>query len=421
MSQGVDPTPTDEEMVGKPEETDKNKQAPLANRILQRIFSINTGVIIGAIAIALILGALIVVIFDQDVQTAAGYLFAQPSDFFREAGSTFGSFFSSLFRGSIYNYQADSFAVGISALLETLTRSVPLIIAGLAIAVSFRAGLFNIGVQGQLIMGAFFGTLVGIHLNLPIVLHLIVSIIFAILGGALWGAIPGFLKARVGANEVIVTIMLNSIALLFLGWSLNQNFMKGDGTAGKSLYVSDASTYPHLLGSSYRLDMSFIIAILAAMFVWWLLERSTFGFELRAAGANPNAARTAGISVTRVIFLTLVISGALAGLAGTAPVLGTERFLTSGTAGSYGFDAITVALLGKSTPVGTVLAGILFGALAAGGSTMQAAAGIPVDIVQVTQAIIVLLIAASEAVQYYRNKRKVAARASAGAKKEAAK
>ncbi|MDO5034545.1 MAG: ABC transporter permease [Actinomycetaceae bacterium] len=421
MSQGVDPKPTDEKKVAP--EAEKPTQAPLANRILQRIFSINTGVILGAIALALIIGALIVVIFDQDVQTAAGYLFAQPSDFFREAGSTFQSFFSSLFRGAVYNYQADTVALGIKPLIETLTRSVPLIIAGLAIAVSFRAGLFNIGVQGQLIMGAFLGTLAGIHFNLPIVLHLIVTIIFAILGGAIWGAIPGILKAKVGANEVIVTIMLNSIALLFLAWSLNQEFLKGEGTAGKSLYVADTAAYPSLLGSNYRLDLSFIIAILAAFFVWWLLERSTFGFELRAAGANPNAARTAGISVPRVIFLTLVISGALAGLAGTAPVLGTERFLTTATAGSYGFDAITVALLGKSTPLGTVLAGILFGALAAGGSTMQAAAGIPVDIVQVTQAIIVLLIAASEAVQYYRNKRKVAARASAGAKakKEAAK
>ncbi|KGF02797.1 ABC transporter permease [Actinomyces sp. S4-C9] len=432
MSQETNPQPTEqkrpgeiseqerevEKPAGKKAESDK---VPFGSRLTQRLFSINTAVILGAIAVALVLGALIVVIFNEDVQTAAGYLFAQPSDFFQAAGSTFQSFFSSLFRGSIYNYQADSFAVGIKPLLETLTRSVPLIIAGLAIAVSFRAGLFNIGVQGQLIMGAFVGTVVGMHLHLPIVLHLIVAVVCAVLGGALWGAIPGFLKAKVGANEVIVTIMLNSIALLFLSWTLSQEFMKGDGSAGKSMYVADTATYPSLLGSSYRLDLSFIIAILAAVFVWWLLERSTFGFELRAAGANPNAARTAGISVPRVIFLTLVISGGLAGLAGTAPVLGTEKFLTSATAGSYGFDAITVALLGKSTPLGTVLAGILFGALAAGGSTMQAAAGIPVDIVQVTQAIIVLLIAASEAVQYYRNKRKVAARASVGAKKEAAK
>lgn len=431
MTQGPNPKPTEDGLTpqgpGTPQEaarrespepepeknTETPEQPPLGNRILQRIFSINSGIILGAIAAALIIGALIVVLFDQDVQRTAGYLFARPSDFFAEAGATFQSFFSSLFRGSIYNYEANTFAAGIKPLFETLTRSVPLIIAGLAIAVSFRAGLFNIGVQGQLIMGALVGTLAGIHLHLPIVLHLIVAMLFAIIGGALWGGIPGLLKAKAGANEVIVTIMLNSIALLFLGWTLKKEFMKGDGTAGKSMYVQDTAAYPHLLGNNYRLDLSFIIAILAAFFVWWLLERSTFGFELRAAGANPNAARTAGISVPRVIFLTLVISGALAGLAGTAPVLGTERFLTTGTAGSYGFDAITVALLGKSRPLGTVLAGILFGALAAGGSTMQAAAGIPVDIVQVTQAVIVLLIAASEAVLYYREKRKTAERASA--------
>lgn len=429
MTQGPNPKSTEDGLTpqgpDKPQDTARREapepeskkapdQPPLGNRILQRIFNINSGIILGAIAVALILGALIVVLFDPDVQRTAGYLFARPSDFFAEAGATFQSFFSSLFRGAIYNYEASSFAAGIKPLFETLTRSVPLIIAGLAIAVSFRAGLFNIGVQGQLIMGALVGTAAGIHLDLPIVLHLIVAMLFAILGGAIWGGIPGILKAKAGANEVIVTIMLNSIALLFLSWTLKQEFMKGDGTAGKSMYVQDTATYPHLLGDQYRLDLSFIIAILAAIFVWWLLERSTFGFELRAAGANPDAARTAGISVPRVIFLTLVISGALAGLAGTAPVLGTERFITTGTAGSYGFDAITVALLGKSRPLGTVFAGILFGALAAGGSTMQASAGIPVDIVQVTQAIIVLLIAASEAVLYFREKSRVAERASAG-------
>ncbi|MDO5049574.1 MAG: ABC transporter permease [Actinomycetaceae bacterium] len=428
MTQGPNPKPSEESLTPQNPETPQEAahrempapeggQAPLANRIMKRVLNINTGIIVGAIAAALVIGALIVVLFDQEVQKAAGYLFARPSDFFQEAGATFQSFFSSLFRGAIYNYQADTFAAGIKPLFETLTRSVPLIIAGLAIAVSFRAGLFNIGVQGQLIMGALFGTVAGIHLNLPIVAHLIVSILFAIIGGAIWGGIPGLLKAKAGANEVIVTIMLNSIALLFLGWTLKKEFMKGDGTAGKSMYVQDTAAYPSLLGGNYRLDLSFVIAILAAVFVWWLLERSTLGFELRAAGANPHAAGTAGISVPRVIFLTLVISGALAGLAGTAPVLGTERFLTTGTAGSYGFDAITVALLGKSTPLGTVLAGILFGALAAGGSTMQASAGIPVDIVQVTQAIIVLLIAASEAVAYYREKRRVAANATAGADK----
>lgn len=385
-----------------------------AQRIRKQVLGINTGVILGAITVSLIIGALIVVAFDKEVQNTATYFFARPSDFLSEAGATFQSFFSSLVRGAIFDYRSATAAGAIKPIFETLTRSIPLILAGLAIAVAFRAGLFNIGVQGQFIIGSLCGAIAGIHLHLPYGLHLLVAMLCAMVGGALWGAIPGILKARAGANEVIVTIMLNSVAALLLSYLLTTKFMIGDGNAGKSLYTQETAHYLRPF-AAYRLDISIVIAILAAVFVWWLLERSTFGFELRAAGANPDAARTAGISVPRVIFLTLVISGALAGLAGTAPVLGTERFLTGGTAGSYGFDAITVALLGKSTPLGTVLAGLLFGALAAGGATMQSSAGIPVDIVQITQAIIVLLIAASEAIRYFRQKRKVAARTSAAA------
>ncbi len=419
MSNQTDPKPAG---TGDSLSAKQNPQtAPLMNRVLKRLHQTNTLVIFGAIVAALLIGALIVIIFDEDVQRTAGYLFARPSDFFAEVGSTFQAFFSSLVRGALFDYKASSTVGMFKPLTETLTRSVPLILAGLAISVAFRAGLFNIGVQGQFIMGMIFGLFAGAFLHLPLILHMIVAIICAIIGGMIWGGIPGLLKAKVGANEVIVTIMMNSCAALFLAYLLNRSWIYGDGgTPGKSVYVDDTATYPLLLGGGFRLNLSFIIAILAAVFVWWLLERSTFGFELRAAGANPHAARTAGISVTRVIFLTMVISGALAGLAGTAPILGTERFLTSGAAGSYGFDAITVALLGKSTPLGTVLAGLLFGALAAGASTMQASAGIPVDIVQITQAVIVLLIAASEAVRYFRERRRIAERTSASVARKSA-
>lgn len=169
--------------------------------------------------------------------------------------------------------------------------------------------------------------------------------------------------------------------------------------------MSPGSVYPKLLGGGYRLNFAIIVAIIATIFVWWLLDRSTFGFELRAAGANQDAARTAGINVKSTIMWTMVISGALAGLAATAPVLGTEKALTAGMAGTIGFDAITVALLGRSRPVGVFFAGLLFGALNAGGALMQSSAGIPVEIVQITQAIIVLMIAASEAVRHMRARR----------------
>lgn len=395
----------------------ETKKQPLAQKILKRVCGLGTLTIIGAIIASLLIGALIVVIFDPEVQ--ATFRAGDYSGMWAEAGKSFQGFFTSLFRGAIYDYNAKNGIRAIKPLMDTLTRSVPLIIAGLAITVAFRAGLFNIGVQGQLTMGAIFATITGLHLQLPTGIHLLVAVLAAIIGGLLWGWIPGFLKAKLGANEVIVTIMMNAVTIQLLAFLLRQEFLTQGGTQGKSAIVPGSAVYPRPFGDLLRLDISILVAVAAVVFVWWLLERSTLGFELRAVGANPDAARTAGMSVPRVIMLTMMISGALAGLAGTAPILGTERFLTNSSAGSFGFDAITVALLGKATPGGTLLAGILFGALAAGSSTMQAAAKIPVDIVQITQAIIVLLIAASEAIRYYQSKRKVAEAATANTVKGA--
>lgn len=409
FSKPVEKKPEEKEEIGKP---------PTVTRVIKRYFSPNLLTMLIAIVAALILSALLVAFFDKDVQAAGKYFFARPSDFFVAFWHSFSTFFVSLFRGAIFNFTAPTWAGAFKAITETLTRAVPLIIAGLAIAVSFKAGLFNIGVQGQLIMGAIGAAFVAINFPMPTVLHIPLCIIASIIGGMIWGAIPGLLKSFVGANEVIVTIMLNSVAAFFIAFMLKQKIMLHEtGVPGKSEHIADSAVYPRLLGEQFNLHLGFIIAILAAILVWWILERSTFGFELRAAGANPTAALTAGINVKRVIVLTMVLSGALAGLAGTAPVMGTEKLLTNGAAGSYGFDAITVALLGKNNPFGVVAAGILFGALAAGSSTMQGA-GISADIVQVTQAVIVLLIAASEAMRYYREKRRVAQRAAASVKKE---
>lgn len=378
----------------------KKAARPPINTPLRQIMSSSAVMILAAVLLSLVVSAILVVAFDKNVQESATYLLAKPGDFFNYAGWTFGSFFTSLFRGAIFDYQATSLTGMLLPITNSLTRSVPLILAGLSVALAFRAGLFNIGAQGQLLIGATLGVWSGLNLSLPYGVHLLVAVVLAVLGGAVWGAVPGILKARVGANEVIVTIMMNSIALFLLSYFLKTRSFIGHGYPGKSLTIPDTAAYPKLLGSGFDLHFGFLIALLAAVFVWWLLERSTFGFELRAAGANPSAARTAGISVNRVVALTMVISGALAGLAGTAPALGTERFLSAGTAGTIGFDAITVALLGASTPLGTVLAGILFGAFAAGASTMQAAAGIPVDVVSVSQAIIVLLIAAPPLIRW---------------------
>ncbi len=399
--------PIDEGAPTSSTTTPRGDGTPFLTVLLRRFFNPSTTTIASAILVALLLGALIVALFDPKVQATAGYFFARPTDFLSAFANAFGGFFVSLVRGSIVDWTQPTLTGALRPLTETMTRSVPLIIAGLAIAVSFTAGMFNIGVQGQLLMGAVVGGFIGFHWQLPPVLHLLVAVAGAIVGGALWGFIPGFLRAKLHANEVIVTIMANSVAVYLVQYLLAQKIFYGEGGyPSKSQKVLSTAVYPQILGSGFRLHLGFIVAILAAVLVWWLLRRSTFGFELRAAGANPSAARTAGVNVPRTLMLTLVISGALAGLAGTGPVLGTEKAITGSVAGSYGFDAITVALLGKSTPLGVVMAGLLFGGLSAGGAVMQASsAQIPVDIVQITQAIIVLLIAASEAIRLRREKK----------------
>ncbi|MDO5700925.1 MAG: ABC transporter permease [Bowdeniella nasicola] len=391
----ADPTP-----IQQPGEADASPKRAPGRSLIHDVMASSGMVIALAIVLALVIGAVLVAMFDARVQETASYLFARPSDFFGAVGHSFSGYFTSLFRGALFDYQADSLPSMLRPITESITNSVPLIFAGLSVALAFRAGLFNIGAQGQLILGALLGGYVGIAWELPLGLHLLVAVIGAALGGAIWGAIPGILKARAGANEVIVTIMLNSVALYLLSYCLKTTTYIGQGFAGKSEQMSSSAVYPLLIGSPFRLHSGIIVALLAAVFVWWLLERSTLGFEIRAAGANPAAARTAGVSVNRTIILTMIIAGALAGLGATGPVLGTERFLSNGVAASFGFDAITVALLGRSRPSGVVFAGFLFGALNAGAAQMQAAAGIPVDIVQVAQAVIVLFIAAPPLVRW---------------------
>ena len=326
----------------------------------------------------------------------ATYLLNRPGDFLHATASTLSEAYSSLLRGALFDWRATTGVRMIRPITDTLTNATPLIIAGLGMAVAFRAGLFNIGGQGQMILGAITACYVGIAWNLPPVAHLLVAVVGAALGGLVWGGIAGVLKARTGANEVIVTIMLNSIAAHLLSQVLSLKAFNGEGETGnrKSLTVADTAQYPWLAGDSFRLHAGFLLALLVAVAVWWLMERSRLGFQLRATGLNADAARTAGMSVPWVTSLVMMISGALCGLAATAPVLGTQKSMDESVVGTIGFDAITVALLGRSRPLGTVLAGLLFGALRAGGTAMQAAPGTHIKIVLVLQSTIVLFIAA---------------------------
>ncbi|WP_062379929.1 ABC transporter permease [Demequina pelophila] len=366
-----------------------------ASTVLREILSSSTLVVVMAVVASLLIGGVLIVLVDEGVQEAAGYFFSRPGDTFTAIFDELGAAYSAMFTGAVLNLDADTFAQTIRPFTQTLTMATPLIFAGLGLGIGFRAGMFNIGAQGQLLIGATVGAYIGFTWDLPWGLHLLVAILGCLVGGAFWGFIPGILKARTGAHEVIVTIMLNYVALNLVAWLLTFDAFQREGSNNPiSPIVAETAQYPKILGSQFNLHLGFLFALACAFGVWWLMERSTLGFELRAVGANANAARTAGMNVTRATVLVMVIAGALAGLAGSAQVLGTEKVLTTATAGSLGFDAITVALLGRSRPLGTVLAAILFGGLRASGPTLQVQAGLPVDIVFVIQALIVLFIAA---------------------------
>ena len=378
-----------------PEEQTKHGPSGQA-ALLRQVASSPAVVGLLAVLTALILSSILILAADSEVRYTATYLLNRPGDFLHATASTLSEAYSSLLRGALFDWRATTGVRMIRPITDTLTNATPLIIAGLGMAVAFRAGLFNIGGQGQMILGAITACYVGIAWNLPLVAHLLVAVVGAGLGGLVWGGIAGVLKARTGANEVIVTIMLNSIAAHLLSQVLSLKAFNGEGETGnrKSLTVADTAQYPWLAGDSFRLHAGFLLALLVAVAVWWLMERSRLGFQLRATGLNADAARTAGMSVPWVTSLVMMISGALCGLAATAPVLGTQKSMDESVVGSIGFDAITVALLGRSRPVGTVLAGLLFGALRAGGTAMQAAPGTHIKIVLVLQSTIVLFIAA---------------------------
>lgn len=370
-------------------------EAPAGQGVLREMLESSWLVSLLAIVAALILGGVLIAAADPAVQEAASYFFARPSDFFQAVWDAVFGAYAALFQGAVLNVDAPDVSRALRPLTETMTVATPLILAGLGLGIGFRAGLFNIGAQGQIILGGIFAGFVGWTFALPPGLHLLLAVLGAALGGALWASIAGVLKARTGAHEVIVTIMLNNIAIYLVAYLLTTKPFQAPGSSNPiSPRIPGNAQFPLLLGEGFRLHAGFVLALLVAVGVWWLMERSTLGFRFRAVGENPHAARTAGMSVPWTTGWVMAIAGALAGLAGSAQVLGTEHVLTAGVAASFGFDAITVALLGRSRPLGTVLAGLLFGALRAGGFVMQARTGTPIDIVLVVQSLIVLFIAA---------------------------
>ncbi|ERK73422.1 ABC transporter permease [Leifsonia aquatica] len=377
--------------AGKPENDDR------WNKAVRDIMGGPVIISILAVVLALVVGAILIAATDPEVQKAAGYFFARPGDTFKAIWDSVSSAYVSMFQGAIYNFRRPTFAAGIRPLTETLTFATPLIVSGLGVALAFRVGLFNIGGQGQILIAAAASAWVGFSWNLPPVIHLVLAVVAGIAGGAIWAGIVGVLKARTGAHEVIVTIMLNYIAFYLVAYMLRtQGLLQAPGSNNpKAPAIHANAVFPPLFGEQYNLTWAFIVVIAATVFVWWLINRSSLGFRFRAVGENPNAARVAGINVKNIYLYAMLIAGGLVGIAGASQALGVfPQGISSGVDAGIGFDAITVALLGRSKPWGVFIAGLLFGALKAGGFTIQAANDIPIDIVLVMQSLIVLFVAA---------------------------
>jgi general nucleoside transport system permease protein len=368
---------------------------PTLSEVLRDIASGGVVRTAAAIILSLLVASILIVFTNEDVLPTLGYLFARPADFLGEAWGAISAAYSALFRGAIFNYNADTFVGGIRPLMESLRFAGPLIAAGLGVALTFRAGLFNIGGQGQLVMAAIWSAWASFQFQLPYGIHLVVAVLFGMLGAALWAGIAGLLKALTGANEVIVTIMLNYIAVSLATYLMRTPVLHDmeSGTNPTTRPPEPTAVFSQIFPGSFDLRWSFVLCVLAVLVYWWLMERSSLGFRLRMVGLNPDAARSSGVDVKRMYVVAMVLSGLFIALAGINQSLGRDGNFGPSIDSGIGFDAITVALLGGSRALGVLFAGILFGMLRAAGPTMQLA-DVPPEILGVIQGLIVLFIAA---------------------------
>ncbi|MDZ4825812.1 MAG: ABC transporter permease [Actinomycetota bacterium] len=283
----------------------------------------------------------------------------------------------------------------------SLGRSTPYIGAALSVAFAFRAGLFNIGVEGQLLIGATVAAWVGTWSMIgdsPGIVIIPIVLLAGVAGGGLYGAIPGVLKARTGAHEVIVTIMLNSIAVFYVRWLVGSQdpviLRDMNASRPQTAPLPDAARLPELVSGGQPLHFGFFLMLGLCVLVWFVLQRTTTGFEVRMIGANAPAARYAGVRVNRVIVLVMVSAGALAGIAGASEVSGTTGFLLPGVFLAVGFDSIAIALLARANSFAIVPAAILWGSMLAGAPLMQQETGLSIDLVRIIQALVLLFVAA---------------------------
>ena len=384
------------------EKKQKTKLVDASKVFLEEVSKSNLTVTILAIVSGLILGGLLVAVTTEEVYQAFDISFWEGiKTGARAAWSTYQALFygsvgnPTKIRAALQSGEAEAIRRAFNPFFESLVVSTPYIFAGLSVALGFRVGLFNIGAEGQLFIGAATTVTAAIYLEgLPSIIHIPVSLLAGFLGGGLWGFIPGWLKATTGGHEVINTIMMNCIAFRLSEFLLRGPLKNPEGYSPVSAPIQESAKLLRLFDSPIRFHIGFFIALLVAYLVYLFLFKTTWGYTLRTVGANPKAAKYAGMSIVRSTVLAMFLSGGLAGLAGANEVLGVNHNLAVAFASGYGFDSIALALLGKSHPVGVVLSAILFGFLRNGAIQMQVLAGIPVDIISILQALILVFIAA---------------------------
>ncbi len=373
-------------------------------------------VTLDALILGFVVGALVIITTTASVLDAWRAMFSSWAAFAHACQLTadvVGAAYRAMFTGAVVNPRifwhavttGQGWTLALTPLSETLTYAAPLIIASIGVGIAFQTGIFNIGANGQAILGGVAGAYMGSLVHLPTVVHLPLTLAAGIAGGVIVGLVPGLLKAYTGAHEVIVTLMLNYVVAALLIFTLLSTVLQQPGQQNDiSRTLAPSAQLAPLFGaaSGLRVNWGLAVAALVVVFAWWFLERSSLGFDFRVTGANPQAARASGINARAVIVLVFVISGGLAGLAGIVQLAGTTHYLDGGfligNAG-IGFTAITVSLLGRNRPVGIVWSSLLFAGLGVGGRAMQAATGIPLDLATVIQSAVVLFVATPVLVQ----------------------
>ena len=345
-----------------------------------------------AVFTALVLGAVLIVLSEMVAQGLSTGFKGVGASSGKTPFETLAAAYIGLFQGAFGSPRAIS---------ETLIATTPYILAGLAVAVGFHCGLFNIGAEGQFYVGSICAVFVGYAFSLPPILHIPLCMLAAMLGGGLFAAIPGYLKARFGTHEVINTIMLNYIGVKTIDWLVRGPLRDPSASLDQTRYILDSAKLPRLFPMlDLRVNIGILVALVAVVIIYWLLFKTTIGYEIRTVGSNPSVARYAGMSVAKNFMVAMAISGSLAGLAGAIQQLGVNYTLKAIFATGYGFDSIAVALLAKSNPIGIIPAALLWGALRNGASLMQVRSNMSIDLINIVQGLVIMFVAADQMIRW---------------------